>query len=125
MDFILNIGLARKGTHNIHPNAALHAARMLGLNVQEHQVYESDSEPTLVARVIHDRQGNGNPGTPMYAYSNLAADLAQDCIAVYNLTLDRGFLAGPQASAWGEFDSRFFLLLDGTRLANLTLPSAA
>ena len=50
------------------------------------------------------------------ALYRVAQRLQQDCIAVYDETLQRGQLVGPRASAWGTFNPSFFLNLDGTRL---------
>ena len=124
MDYILNIGLTPSSVWEDYAPSAItveHAlSRLLALNfkVLEWETCLSDTEMTLVVRAKHSGDARACAGWA-------AEGLWQDCIAVYNLTLDRGVLAGPRAPAWGPFDSRFFLLLDGTRLSDFTLPLAA
>ena len=115
MNFILNIGLDVKGTRTLQTSLVkqLITVRDL-LRLDEGKVYESDTEATLVIKV------RSTYGAIPYVLSKihaLAADLEQDCIAVYSPNLDKGWLAGPRADAWGKFNPEFFILPNGSRLA--------
>ncbi len=51
------------------------------------------------------------------AIYQIAEKFDQDCIAVRCGSGERGWLVGPRAHEWGEFDPTKFLLLDGSRAA--------
>lgn len=89
---------------------AVKTARALRFVVKRVSLLQSDSEPTAVV-LCEPPAGNS------IAVHQLAQRLNQDCIAVYDATLRRGELIGPNAEKWGAFNPAFFLQLDGTRLA--------
>jgi hypothetical protein len=60
------------------------------------------SEITLVVRVAY-KATNG-----LEAFNNLAADLKQECIAVWDIESRTGYLIGPKRLDWGSFDTRKF-----------------
>lgn len=111
MQVILNIGLESKTLGKIAPVTALSAARLQWLTILNSAVVLSDTEYTLVLEVNHFADVHGR-------VEALAADLGQDCIAVYYPGLRKGDLVDPRAAEWGPFNPEFFFfLLDGTRLA--------
>lgn len=115
MDIIVNIGLARAGTSNIAMGTVLREIDNHGFQLLDHAVLQSDSEPTVVARLrTPPAQALAPTISRLYFLSSL---LGQDCIAYYDLTLGRGALTGPRAAKWGPFNPDFFFLLDGTRLS--------
>ncbi len=117
MNFILNIGLKSETLGDITVAQALDAINAAGFFVYRPAVYESDTEPTLVAEIKSDYSY-----TPMAVrLEQIASALGQDCIAVYHPVVARGRLWGPKP--WGEFDGRFFLQLDGTRLVKEAVPA--
>jgi len=65
----------------------------------------STTEDTLVLSVETD----GSEASLYHAVYNLATQLSQDCIAVYQVEADNGALIGPNAAAWGEFNPEFFI----------------
>lgn len=128
MEVILNIGLDgihaeasfTNGVRN--PDAiarsltAVQTARRLGFKILQSKLLQSDTEPTVVARV---EVANAN-----WQVAELAQKLNQDCIAVWSEREQRGALIGDKAATWGEFNPEFFFLLDGSRLGS-NLASAA
>jgi len=111
---ILNIGLdvATGGRLDIADVAAvLHEHHVPLLAIREHQ---SDTEATAVVRLSCDPLV---VAAAMRAAYDIAEDLGQDCIAVYNPIIAVGQLIGPRAERWGTFNPAFFLLPDGSRLA--------
>ena len=118
MKLILNIGLDVKATSQIAAHVALEIVKACGLLVGKHKVVQSDTEPTLVVEASTDP----TVLAPFHALTHqIAADLQQDCIAVFIPNTDSaksvGLLSGPRAAAWGEFNPEFFFLIDGSRLA--------
>ena len=113
MNFILNIGLKSETLGDIPAQQALDAVNAADVFVYGSQVFESDTEPTLVLTAR-----NGQPYIPMGPrFEQIAVALGQDCIAVVNTDMASGRLYGPRAAAWGDFNPEFFLMPDGTRLA--------
>lgn len=122
MEVILNIGLDGIQVEPSFTNGeqnpatitaafrAVQVARQLGFRFEETKLLRSDSEPTLVARVVCK-----NPNQDV---AILAQHLNQDCIAVYDESSKRGALCGPRAERWGDFDPAFFFTLKGHRLAD-------
>jgi hypothetical protein len=115
MRFILNIGL------NVGATTALsaHVARQILaandlLPVNDGVVHTSDTEPTLVIEVLPQSR---SPFLVLQALKATAADLQQDCIAVYRPKTGGGSLVGPKAAEWGPFNPEFFILPNGTRLS--------
>lgn len=108
MHTTVNIGLKKNTGGKLSPTHALAVLRAIGgVKAILAEVFESDSEPTLVAVV--DRQ--------LYASAayEVAEALSQDCIA-YHDGRD-GDLVGPNAAAWGAFNPEYFLDIHGERLA--------
>lgn len=103
---ILNIGL-HGPDGPIAPAAVAFALRAVGADIDCVVIRQSDTEPTLVAALK-------NRLLPFTIHA-LAAQLKQEAIAAWDGT--RGRLIGPKASAWGQFDGRYFLMPDGSRLA--------
>lgn len=122
MQLILNIGLdGIPGAERRQADAALRALRAEGFNPSRATTFLSDSEPTLVVIAWFGNE-NGLSSTSLnvtwrQAVYHTARQLNQDCIAVYNPDTRAGYLIGPRAEAWGEFNAGFFIQIDGTRLA--------
>ena len=106
MTALVNIGLASKAGPIPARIALGTLAAIGGASIAAASVQQSDSEPTLVAELRR-------PLTAAAAFA-VAERLHQDCIAQFDGR--DGYLIGPNASAWGEFDPAFFLTLDGSRL---------
>lgn len=113
MDVIVNIGLARSGQSNIAIGTVLREVASHGFEVVEHITLESDTEPTVVARLRTVQSW----ATVQRRVHFLSILLGQDCIAVYELSLSKGALCGPRAAEWGPFNPDFFLLFDNSRLS--------
>jgi len=111
---ILNIGLPSGST--VHTGLALHVlATQCDFRIHEDSVLQSDTEPTLVAVVSYNRAG-----VLWMEHAALALAsriLERDCIAVWDVALNKGSLIGPQAREWGDFDPARFLMPDGRRLS--------
>ena len=77
---------------------------ILGVDVRRHLILPSRSieEPTLIAWGPVTYASNGA------LLSELLRDAKQECCAVYYPDLKRGFLFGPGASSWGQFDKQSF-----------------
>jgi len=116
---ILNIGMARKSLPNTTAARVVAELFHAGFQVQAHAVFQSDTEPTVVAIVkpvdfMQDER-----------LFSVAIELGQDCIAVYDLDLAKGRLIGPKADEWGEFNGDYFIKFDGGRLSTPVFPAAA
>jgi hypothetical protein len=106
----LNIGLNIEGSLNVQGQrdsraefareAIAYYAQILGARRAQ-----STTEDTLVLSVETD----GSEAALYHAVYNLALNLSQDCIAVYQVDADNGSLIGPNAAAWGEFNPEFFI----------------
>lgn len=107
MNPILNIGLNSNKGGKIPVSRALRELRANGASVVRHTLVQSDSEPTLVAELVHPL----GPATLHYV-SEL---LEQDCVAYVGP--EGGALHGPDAAKWGAFNPQFFFTLAGERLA--------
>jgi hypothetical protein len=118
MAYILNIGLAVEGKKNLTVSEVLDACVDFDIEVINYAVFESDSEPTLVAKV------SKVPGV-CTSVNYASISLGQDCIGVYSPATNTGALIGPRADKWGEFNPEYFLLLDGSRLSQPALKLAA
>jgi len=113
MSYILNIGLAREGLPNLQLSRVLDEVRNAGFNIESATRVESDTEATVVLTVT-----NGYSFTPLaIRASNLALELQQDCIALYDPAGARTGLYGPRAAAWGDFNPEFFFMPNRQRLA--------
>ena len=106
---LLNIGLRDAAdTRDISVHEALRALRKRDVGIFDAVTVQSDTERTLVIR--------GVTHASMYDVHAVAADLEQDCIAVWNIGEQSGELIGPNWSSWGRFDPSRFFVLDGERL---------
>jgi hypothetical protein len=65
----------------------------------------STTEDTLVLSLDLERPRAGF----YHAVYNLAINLSQDCIAVFEVEADNGALIGPNSVSWGEFNPEFFI----------------
>lgn len=110
MSLILNIGLARQGRSNIGAGTVLREIPSCGFVLLDHSLRHSNTELTVVANVLL-------AGDLQRATKQLALMTGQGCIAVWDTETQAGQLIGPKASEWGDFNPEFFLLLDGTPLA--------
>ena len=134
MEVILNIGLDGIPAGLSYTNGklnplnarqaltAVQALRAHGMQVKASKVFQSDTEPTMVAVVVmtgHDSYENTR------ALHQTAADLQQACIAVYTPRVAFGALVGPHAAAWGAFNPELFIMPDGTRLSQPAVQVAA
>jgi hypothetical protein len=108
---LVNIGLNVEGGAPLTPAAVLDALKAIGVTVETHEVHESNTEPTVVAKL--DR-----PLTPEEAHA-LSVTLKQQAIA--QLSDGEGGVHGPMAEAWSPFNPEFFLLMDGTKLSDADL----
>lgn len=104
----LNIGLVAQG-RPYPAERALAALRAAGAVVSMSTVVQSDTEPTLV--VVCDV----NP----YMIQGVSMALDQDCIAVWNGETRQGWLSGPRADAWGDFNPDLFFVPNGKRLSDV------
>ena len=113
MEVILNIGLNTNTNTRTVLEAidAVQATADAGFRVISTEVFNSDTEPTLVVVADDlDRPGFDN------RVFELARRLQQDCIALFTAE-GYGDLLGPNAAAWGAFNPEFFILPTGERLA--------
>lgn len=105
--YTLNIGLipskhsSRK--ENITRAEVLAAVRGAGFKVNYYRVAQSATEPTAIL-VVEAR----HPFISTACY-NISLALVQDCIAVRNDSNGFGYLAGPNADEWGEFNPEYFI----------------
>ena len=113
MNFIFNIGLDVNATETVAAHVALQIVGANDFRVVKHAVVQSDTEPTLVVEV----ECYDFPALAWMKMGQIARDLRQDCIAIYNPSKRVGALAGDRAAKWGPFNAEFFFLLDGTRLS--------
>jgi hypothetical protein len=107
---IINLGLMAKGKP-LNAAATLALLKRMVLAVEAHAVHQSDYEPTLVAVVRLDVIA---PQARLY---NIAEAFGQEAVAAYNPSTKVGYMCGPEAAKWGAFNPKYFLQLDGSRLA--------
>lgn len=112
MTILLNIGL---NTPSGDPVASLgmeriyEAGKLLETFRKSVALHVSDTEETLVVEC--------DDFDLVDEMIELCRLLDQDCIALHDTETGKGFLVGPRAHEWGEFDPTKFLLLDGSRAA--------
>lgn len=110
MKALLNIGLKdRDYAKAITVAQALRTCRHHGIHVIQSAEHEGEEEDVLV--VLAECL------TPRQSAAGAAADLEQDCVAVWTLEGRRGYLEGPGADKWGEFKPEAFVLMSGEKLA--------
>lgn len=127
----LNVGLHVSATGEcIKPSLALAVVEsILTPVIIKSRVQQSSTEPTLIAKVKLEGCGL-TLATVHDAIHRISVILGQDCIAVldcdpvehaprhdrkHNL---KGWLIGPRADAWGEFDGKYFILFDQPQSAS-------
>ena len=104
--YILNIGMKREGGKDLTLGEIHLALGKLGLvPLGEATIAQSSTEPTAVLRF------EGKPNRPVI--HRLAHELGQEAIASLVLPSAYGYLDGPNAKAWGEFDPEQFLMPNG------------
>lgn len=118
MEFIVNIGLNHPGgtwSADKVRDVLYHCLRAHDLNgaIVACHVYDSDTEPTVVAVVSLPRNG----WRIAHAVDAAGLALAQEAIAVYNPENGVGVLVGHKADEWGPFNPAFFIMPSGQRLA--------
>lgn len=67
--------------------------------------FHAGEEPTLV---VAGRVSTDDPGGFHKWLYLLAEEFGQDCLAIYYPDEENGYLLGPNADAWGEFDIKRF-----------------
>lgn len=101
---VRNTGVPAKALH------AVQALRHAGFVVKSARVLQSDTEPTLVATVLHAQY------TLAFSGRRVAELLGQDCIAIHDPRSGQGWLYGPGAHKWGQFAPELFLMPSGLKL---------
>lgn len=117
--FTLNIGLNRPdgGTNTVEQvtdavrrawptDTCIHAPLTM------HGPVNSDTGPTMVVEV----GAAGWNATEEHVVNRLAEELGQEAIAVYWNRSGKGYLVGPEADQWGEFNPSLFIMPDGATL---------
>jgi hypothetical protein len=108
MSIELNIGLNVEGSANVkgqRDSRAEFAINSLPARSSYRREF-SETEDTLI--VVCE----GSPADVSVVVEELAVNLSQDCIAVFNVETGAGELIGPNAAAWGEFNPEFFIRFD-------------
>lgn len=110
-NYTLNIGLKPTNdstrTELITRREVLAALRAIGFFPASVHHVDSNTEPTLV--ITGWFKGKPTFIFPSTFFYNVAFALYQDCIAVYNNTQGFGWLAGPNADKWGDFNADYFI----------------
>ena len=116
MQIIFNIGLETKDAAGnviaLDPEAVCEFFHELAGCGFHGALLKSRTEPTLVLEFDY-AEPRENIGVTELAY-RICERFNQDCVAVYNTTLEAGQLIGPRAEAWGDFNPDYFFLVDGT-----------
>ena len=101
---VLNVGLADPaGGPPLTEEQVTKAIEGFGVRVVRSKRYQSNTEPTMVARLSREL-------TPAEAHE-LSESLGQE--AIVQMVGHRGALHGPKKENWGEFNPDFFITLDG------------
>lgn len=102
---MLNIGLkVGKTNEDISPVSVMQALHDHGVQVEDHTIHQSETEPTFVARTtkkLTKAQGD-----------KLSKALGQEAIAERNPD-GSGQLHGPKAGEWGPYNPDYFMMHDG------------
>lgn len=115
VEHLVNIGLDMPdGSPPLATEQVRAALASVGVHVQEDAVHQSDTEQTLVARL--DRALTAGEAHA------LSAALGQEAITTYSGG-DTGALHGPAKHNWGPFNPQYFVLLNGSRLADNAAPA--
>ena len=113
---ILNIGLARNdGLPNNTPAFVVAELNRSGLPAASCTVVVSTTEPTVVVRLRRADALRHGDSSLRHTLHLVSCFLHQDCLAVYDPEAPglTGYLVGPKAKAWGEFNPALFVLEDG------------
>ena len=105
---LLNIGLDVNGGGKVDPAQVISALKKMGVEVTQHTIHQSNTEPTLVAslsRRLTDDEAQ-----------KLSTRFKQEAIAQY--AGGKGKLHGPAAEKWGPFNPDYFLNHEGKSLAS-------
>ena len=97
--YTINIGLANPFTGgNNTVDKTLEVALVFVQDITGVRVSYDGDEPTVIIDYITNK---GNLGV-------LATALDQDCIALYDHSINKGSLIGDKADQWGEFNPDYF-----------------
>lgn len=107
---IMNIGLHRNDGGHVNIARLMQNAMLASATVSA-TVHVSDTEPTLVAHLCCDAQ------RAEHIAQIVCNRYAQDAVAFWDATTNKGHLVGPMADEWGPFDPSRFLMMDGRRAA--------
>lgn len=127
----LNVGLHVPATGEcIKPSLALAVVEsILTPVIIKSRVQQSATEPTLIAKVKMEGYGL-TLASVLDGIHHISVLLGQDCIAVldcdpvehaprhdrnHNL---KGWLIGPRAESWGEFDGKYFIMFSQAQSAS-------
>ena len=106
MKALINVGLLRNSEGFVRLSDINVALDTFAVEDLRHRVavasHESMEEDTYIAQVDGWDEGKA---------FEIAQALEQDAIAFYDLDECKGYMVGPHADVWGEFDSRLFKLL--------------
>lgn len=107
-EIILNIGLDVEGDNPLKVFEVCRALRAAGFVQITGRIVQSDSEETFVT------QGFGISDAVVH---QLAVELGQEAIALFDLLHDEGRMVGPEKEKWGEFNPAYFFLPNGSRMS--------
>jgi hypothetical protein len=97
--YTINIGLANPFTGDYNTvDDTLRAALGFISGIVDVKVSTSGEEPTVIIRYATNKRN----------LSILATALDQDCIALYDWSIQKGSLIGDRADQWGEFNPEYF-----------------
>lgn len=116
---LINIGLARKGKPDNSLDDVFNALATHGVSVLQHHVAQSSTEQTFIAAVDLPRAPDTRHAAAhgdLGAVYRTAQQLEQEAIAVFDPAINQGVLVGPKSAAWGEFNPKFFLDLNGNSI---------
>lgn len=121
MNFIINVGLNRKGGPDVSLNDILfslmidHKCSIISASVYDvaagqSEPFKFDHEPTAV--ISFEKKSYGSLESVEYLLMELSEYLGQDCIAAKDEN-GSGRLIGPRAALWVSFDRSKFVLPSG------------
>lgn len=84
----------------------LAALRGAGFKVLSYQEAQSETERTAVVVVT---TGWPEATSDRGHFYNVSVALSQDCVAVLSARTGHGYLTGPNAADWGEFNLAYFI----------------
>lgn len=105
-------------------DAAFAIGRLFGpdVKIETKTVSYPDPQGTLVEvqTMIVDGQLPGDCYAKGVAYT-LSEMFKQDCVAMFLPETDRGYLVGPNAREWGDFNPEFFVMPEGAKQSPILL----